>query len=87
MRLVKCKEKSPYLVGPPRFAGQAVGATSGRSAVQVRSDTVDGWNSTLIQASHLRDGRWTLLVALRDEDKVRVAPFDAIEFSLGDLWG
>ncbi len=40
-----------------------------------------------LEVYQLKDDRWTLLVALRDDDKVRVAPFDAIEFSLGDLWG
>jgi Uma2 family endonuclease len=33
-----------------------------------------------------RGGRWLLLVTLNDADKVRVAPFDALEFSLADLW-
>ena len=35
----------------------------------------------------INDGRWSLLATLKDDDKVRLAPFDAIEFSLGDLWG
>jgi len=35
----------------------------------------------------ISDGRWSLLATLKDDDKVRLAPFDAIEFSLGDLWG
>ncbi len=28
-----------------------------------------------------------LIAALQDEAPVRVAPFAAVEFSLGDLWG
>jgi Uma2 family endonuclease len=35
----------------------------------------------------ISDGRWSLLATLKDDEKVRLAPFDAIEFSLGDLWG
>jgi len=39
-----------------------------------------------LEAYELREGRWSLLVTLKDQDPVRVAPFDAIEFSLADLW-
>ena len=40
-----------------------------------------------LEAYELRDGRWSLVVPLKDGDRVRIAPFDAIKFSLGDLWG
>ena len=30
---------------------------------------------------------YIMYVTLKDDDRVRVVPFDAIEFSLGDLWG
>ncbi len=33
------------------------------------------------------DKQWTLLATLKDEDPVSQPPFDAIEFSLGVLWG
>ncbi len=39
-----------------------------------------------LEAYELREERWLLLATLKDEDRVRLAPFDAIEFSLGDLW-
>ena len=32
------------------------------------------------------DGDWHLIAALRDDDPVSVAPFDAITFQLDDLW-
>ena len=32
------------------------------------------------------DGDWHLIAALRDDDPVSVAPFDAITFKLDDLW-
>ena len=32
------------------------------------------------------DGSWTLIAALKDDDKVSVPPFDAIEFDLSALW-
>ena len=40
----------------------------------------------LLEAFALSDGRWLLLATCRDEEEVRVPPFDAISFSLGLLW-
>ena len=40
-----------------------------------------------LEAYELREGHWSLLTTLKDEDRVRLAPFDAIEFPLADLWG
>ena len=40
-----------------------------------------------LEAYELRDGRWSLLTTLKDDDGVRLAPFAAVEFSLADLWG
>ena len=31
-------------------------------------------------------GRWLLIAALKDDDEVRVAPFDAVPFGLAVLW-
>lgn len=39
-----------------------------------------------LEAFALKDGTWTLLAALKDDAAVSVPPFDAISFSLGDLW-
>ena len=41
----------------------------------------------MLEVYELNGSQWMLVVTLKDDDKVRVAPFDAIEFSLGDLWG
>ena len=38
-----------------------------------------------LEAYQLKDSRWTLMVALKDDDSVKIAPFDAIEFPLRDL--
>ncbi|CAN5650239.1 hypothetical protein BH23PSE1_BH23PSE1_07310 [soil metagenome] len=46
---------------------------------------VDGEERTL-EAFVLRDGAWVLEAALKDEDAVRVRPFDAIVFPLSALW-
>lgn len=39
-----------------------------------------------LEAFELRDGEWVLIATLKDDDPVSVRPFDAITFSLGDLW-
>lgn len=39
-----------------------------------------------LEAFELRDGSWTLIAALHDDETVRTPPFDAITFALGALW-
>ena len=39
-----------------------------------------------LEAFELKDGQWVLLATLSEEQTVNVPPFDAIEFSLSDLW-
>lgn len=46
---------------------------------------VDPIDRTL-EAFERRDGAWTLLTALKDDDPVSVPPFDAVEFPLSSLW-
>jgi hypothetical protein len=46
---------------------------------------VDPADRTL-EAFALRDGAWTLIGALKDDDEARVPPFDAIAFPLSVLW-
>ncbi|MFM8331719.1 MAG: Uma2 family endonuclease [Candidatus Methylumidiphilus sp.] len=40
-----------------------------------------------LEAFKLEQGLWVLIATLADEAPVSVAPFDAITFSLADLWG
>jgi Uma2 family endonuclease len=40
----------------------------------------------LLEAYELRGGKWLLLATLKEDDPVRLPPFDAIEFSLAALW-
>jgi Uma2 family endonuclease len=40
----------------------------------------------LLEAFALDYGRWVLLATVRDDEEVRLPPFDEIAFSLGDLW-
>lgn len=39
-----------------------------------------------LEAFETREGRWLLLGALKDDDEVRLAPFDAVAFGLAALW-
>ena len=39
-----------------------------------------------LEALELRDGEWVLIATAKDDDPVSIRPFDAITFSLGDLW-
>ena len=46
---------------------------------------VDPVDRTL-EAFALRDAEWLLIATTRDDDSVRVRPFEAITLNLGDLW-
>ena len=39
-----------------------------------------------LEAFELHDGPWLLIATAKDDDPVSIRPFDAITFSLGDLW-
>ncbi|HET7409173.1 MAG TPA: Uma2 family endonuclease [Paracoccaceae bacterium] len=39
-----------------------------------------------LEAFELRDGGWFLIAALKDDEEVRVPPFDAVAFGLAALW-
>ena len=46
---------------------------------------VDPTDRTL-EALEMHEGRWVLIATAKDTDPVCIRPFDAITFSLGDLW-
>ena len=39
-----------------------------------------------LEAFELRNGEWVLFATAKDDEPVQVRPFEAITFSLGDLW-
>ena len=39
-----------------------------------------------LEAFELRGGQWVLIGSAKDDEPVSIPPFDAITFSLGDLW-
>ena len=46
---------------------------------------VDPVDRTL-EAFKLHDGQWLLIARAKDDEPISIRPFDAITFSLGDLW-
>ena len=46
---------------------------------------VDPTDRTL-EAFELREHEWVLIASAKDDDPISIPPFDAITFSLGDLW-
>ena len=38
------------------------------------------------EAFDLHEGQWLLIASAKDDESVSIRPFDAITFSLGDLW-
>ena len=40
----------------------------------------------ILEAFTLHDGTWQLIATVEDDDPVCIAPFDAITFSLAELW-
>ena len=42
--------------------------------------------SDTLEAFELRDGEWVLIACAKDDEPVSIRPFDAITFSLGELW-
>lgn len=40
----------------------------------------------ILEAFRLRDGEWVVSAILKDDDRRRIEPFDAIELELATLW-
>ena len=43
-------------------------------------------DARMLEAFALREGQWVLIATLADDEPVSVPPFEAITFSLADLW-
>ncbi|MDD2723768.1 MAG: Uma2 family endonuclease [Methylovulum sp.] len=76
-----CEILSPSTVKKDRVVKLPMYARYGVQHVWI----VDPLAQTL-EAFELQQGRWLLIATLKDDDKVAVPPFDAVEFSLADLW-
>jgi len=76
-----CEILSPSTAKKDRIVKLPIYARYGVQHVWV----VDPLAQTL-EAFELQQGRWTLISTLKDDDQVAVPPFDAVTFSLADLW-
>ena len=76
-----CEVLSPSSVAIDRVRKKHIYAREGVEFVWL----LDPVGRTL-EAFQLREGRWLELGSWGDDDRVRVAPFDAIELELSALW-
>ena len=62
----------------------------GKRPVYAREEVRHLWlvepTDRTLEAFELREGEWVLIAAAKDDDPISVRPFDAVTFSLGDLW-
>ncbi len=62
----------------------------GKRSVYAREGVAHLWLvdplARLLEAFELRDGQWALTATAADADPVAIPPFDAVTFSLADLW-
>ena len=76
-----CEILSPSTASTDRSIKMPLYAEHGVShlwLIDPRLQTLEGYQ--------LQNGHWLLLTTLKDDDPVRLAPFDAIEFPLSALW-
>jgi len=76
-----CEVLSPSSVAIDRVRKKHIYAREGVEFVWLLDPV-----SRTLEAFQLREGRWLELGSWGDDDRVRVAPFDAIELELSALW-
>ena len=87
---------TPYFTLAPDWACEVLSASTRRMDLQGKRPIyaregvgylwlVDPTDRTL-DAFELHEGKWLLIASAKDDEPVSVRPFDAITFSLGDLW-
>ena len=62
----------------------------GKRPVYAREEVAHLWlvdpTDRTLEALELREGEWVLSATAKDDAPVRIRPFEAVTFSLGDLW-
>ena len=97
-----CRERMPtlpttdYVTLAPDWACEVLSAETrtldleAKRAVYAREGVGHLWlvdpTDRTLEAFELREGEWVLIGCAKDDEPVSVRPFDAITFSLGDLW-
>ena len=88
--------ETAYVTLPPDWVCEVLSVSTRRLDLQEKRPVyaregvghlwlVDPADRTL-DAFELHDGQWLLIASAKDDDPVNIHPFDAITFSLGDLW-
>ena len=88
--------ETAYVTLPPDWVCEVLSASTRRLDLQEKRPVyaregvghlwlVDPADRTL-DAFELHEGQWLLIASAKDDDPVNIRPFDAITFSLGDLW-
>ena len=85
-----------YFTLAPDWACEALSASTrrhdllGKRPIYAREGVGHLWlvdpTDRTLEAFELRDGQWVLIATAKDDDPVTIPPFDAITFSLSDLW-
>ena len=83
-------ERAPDWVCEVLSGSTEVRDRTGKSRIYAEAGIPHFWlidpRQQLLEAFELREGRWLKIGAWSSDDEVRAAPFDAIAFSLADLW-
>ena len=88
--------ETAYVTLPPDWVCEVLSVSTRRLDLQEKRPVyaregvghlwlVDPADRTL-DGFELHDGQWLLIATAKDDDPVSIRPFDAITFSLGDLW-
>ena len=96
------RERMPEFSGPPYFplapdwVCEVLSASTrrldlhGKRPVYAREGVGHLWliepTDRTLEAFEIRDREWALIATAKDDDPISIRPFDAITFSLGDLW-
>ena len=90
------RPETAYFTLPPDWVCEVLSASTRRvdlhtkRPVYAREGVAHLWlidpTDRTLEAFELRDPEWTLIATAKDDDPVSVRPFDAITFSLGELW-
>ena len=85
-----------YVTLPPNWACEVLSDSTrkvdlhGKRPIYAREGVGHLWlvepTDRTLEAFELRDGQWVLIGSAKDDEPVNIPPFDAITFSLGDLW-
>jgi len=94
-RLPHSPDTAPFTL-PPDWVCEVLSASTreldlhGKRPVYARERVAHLWlvdpTDRTLEAFELRKEEWVLTATAKDEDPVAIRPFDAITFSLADLW-